>query len=98
MSAGHFLEDRDDLLVETAQRILAQTCQCVRQFWRADEAEGDEVAVESSDRCRGRGLFAVSMNDDLATLGQVDFQGVQGHGNDLVKTIREAVEVVFSGD
>src|SRR5262249_14610724 len=51
--------------------------------------------VKGSDRCRGRWLFAVSMNDDLAALGQVDFQGVQGHGNDLVKTIREAAEVVF---
>ena len=85
MSAGHFLEDRDDLLVETAERLLAQTSECAGQFLRADETERDEVAVKGSDRCRGRLLFAVSRNDDLAALGQVDFQGVQGHGNDLVK-------------
>ena len=88
--------NRARTLPRVYESLLAQTSQCAGQFLRADEAEGDEVAVERRYRSQGRGWLTVTLNDDLAALRQVDFQGVQRHGDDLVETIREAVEVVFA--
>src|SRR5205807_1415633 len=68
MRTRHLLEDRDNLLVETAEGLLAQSGQGAGQFLRADEAEGNEVAAEGSYGRRGRLLFTVNRDDDLPAL------------------------------